>query len=129
MYKDVQNTLRQLPVVANDQDQAKLAQKQNKDPKLILPTDHTVFGTDFNGGLLMFDTNRVSAAKEPQVASVDSLIHVVQRWDSFEAFVKDAAARVAERLENILASDRQKTTTERRPKKGASKPPVRAKRR
>ena len=87
MYADVKNTLRQLSTVATHEEQAKLVERQKRDTKVILPTEQLVVGTDFNGGLLMFDGNRLSASKEPQIVSVDSVIHVVERWSNFEGFL------------------------------------------
>jgi hypothetical protein len=129
MYKDVKNTLRQLSTVASQEEQTELVQKQKKDPKLILSTEQIVLGTDFNGGLLLFDSNRVSASKEPQVVSVQSVIHVVDRWTNFEAFVRDIASRVERRLEKTLASDEEAAAGKRPTAKRASSSTSRPRRR
>jgi hypothetical protein len=97
----IKKTLSQVPVVANEQERAELAEKEKRDPKLILPTNHIVLGTDFNYNLLVFDRHRVSKTGEPEIARTQYGTHVNGRWENFEAFLKDTIVRTEKGLATV----------------------------
>ncbi len=68
---------------------AALERAERRTPNVIHPLRHLVLGTDFNGGLLLFDRNRLRSG-EPQVVAIHNG-HLEQRWRSFEHLL--AAAR------------------------------------
>ena len=90
MYKDIDNTVKLLPTVANKDTREKLPEQEKVDSKVILVTNHLIMGTDFNGSLLVFDRNRVDKEDEPEIAWVHYIEHVERRWPNFEALMEDA---------------------------------------
>lgn len=115
---DVEHTLKQLPTVATDEEAKSISRDSKRDPRVILPTEHLVFGTDFNGGLLVFDGNRRSKAGEAQVVSVRYGTHVENRWKDFEHFLRHVIATVEKRVAKMRPSDgpsKQKQTSRRAP--------------
>jgi SMI1 / KNR4 family (SUKH-1)/WD domain, G-beta repeat len=68
---------------------AALERDERRSPNVIHPLRHPVLGTDFNGGLLLFDRNRLRGG-EPQVVAIHNGL-LEQRWSSFEQLL--AAAR------------------------------------
>jgi SMI1 / KNR4 family (SUKH-1) len=103
-YSEVKKAIGQLPVVINAEESALLKESQKSDPKVILPTDHMVVGTDFNYGLLVFDRYRVAQTGEPEVAWVRHGIHVVNRWKNFEQFLADMIDRTEKSLAKLHVS-------------------------
>lgn len=69
---------------------SELEKKERRNPRVIHPLRHLVFGTDFNAGLLLFDGNRVHRG-EPEVVAVRNG-QFEQRWKSFEQLLRAAIA-------------------------------------
>jgi SMI1 / KNR4 family (SUKH-1) len=136
--KDLQDTVKQTlarsGVVATDEEQRQLLEKERKDPRVIHPRHHWIIGTDANFNLLVFDRHRVSKAGEPEVAVTRYIIHVEQRWKTFEAFFRDVLARVEKRVKELRARaekqgadspvarrpERSRTARVSRPRRGKS---------
>lgn len=106
-YSDVARTIKQLPVVAKKSRLKSLADEEKRDKKVILITSHAVLGTDFNGGLLLADTNRVNKAGEHELAWVEDGMVVQRRWPTFEAFLNEAITDT----ERDIAALRKKPAT------------------
>ena len=100
MFAEIENALSQLPNVADDRQVQELQEKEKKNKKLILPTNHIVCGVDYNGNLLLFDGNRI-AKGEPNVVATQYLTHVAQRWNSFEGFLNYIAGRIERALSTL----------------------------
>jgi hypothetical protein len=92
MYADVSDTLSIIPDELDASEQAKLIEEEKHDAKRILATNHMIFATNFNGGLMVFDRNRVDVAGEPEAVWVGYIYHVERRYPSFAALLEYAIA-------------------------------------
>jgi hypothetical protein len=88
----VKKELTYLPDVADTETLERLKSEERSDDTVIAITNHPIFGVDFNGGLLVFDSNRRDAEGEPQVVWARYLTSVERRFDSFEALLEAALA-------------------------------------
>jgi hypothetical protein len=104
----VKKSLAQVKVVATAEEQTKLAEREKRNPREILPMGHIVIGTDYNFGLLLFDRHRVSRSGEPEVVRTRYAIHVDKRWKNFEAFLKDLHQLTAKHLARMKKDLRSK---------------------
>jgi hypothetical protein len=120
-YQEIDKTFKQVPVVATEQEVTALKEKQKRDTRVILPTEHMALGTDFNYALLMFDRYRVSRSGEPEVVWVRYRIHVEHRWKNFEEFLKDMIVRTERGLSQVKWPIEAPTTTLVRLSKKANK--------
>jgi hypothetical protein len=103
-FGEVDKALRQIPVVTSADERRVLGERQKRDTKVILPTEHMAIGTDFNYAVLVFDQYRISRSEEPEVVWVRHGIHVEERWKTFEAFVRDAVARTQRNLTQLKSA-------------------------
>jgi hypothetical protein len=92
MHREIKDTFKLIPVVADNEARQQLVLREKSDPKVILPTNHLVMGIDFNGSLLLFDSNRVADDGEAEIAWVHYGAHVERRWKNFVDLLKDAIA-------------------------------------
>jgi len=56
----------------------------------ILATNHLIFATDFNGGLMVFDQNRRDSGGEMEVARVGYIYNVTRRYPNFISLLEYA---------------------------------------
>ncbi len=90
MYEDIASNLEGIEDVATPEQIEELPEQEKKDASVVLLSNHTILGTDFNGGVLIFDRNRVGPDGEPEVAWVEDVMHVERRWANFAELLQDA---------------------------------------
>jgi hypothetical protein len=69
---------------------AQLKEKERDDLDVIYPPNHPILGTDFNGGVLVFDRNRCRPDGECEIVAIDHIGDVKWRWKGFIDLLKDA---------------------------------------
>lgn len=109
-FTDIAATIKRLPVVANKADVAKLREDEKKKKTEILITNHPVLGTDFNGGLLLADRNRIGKDGEHQIVWVSDGMVVQRRWPNFEAFLKEAISDTQGEIKDLKKPSKSKDT-------------------
>jgi SMI1/KNR4 family protein SUKH-1 len=136
LWATIKQTLGRTGVVATEEEQQQLREKEKKDPRTINPQYHWIIGTDANYNLLVLDRNRISKDGEPEVVSTRYVIHVETRWKNLEAFFDDVMRRVEKRVRELRAMPQTeektpakaaKTTGSRRSASAGRKPPSKPK--
>jgi hypothetical protein len=100
-FGDIAATVKRLPVVANKADVEKLRQDEKRKKDVMLVTNHAALGTDFNGGLLLADRNRIGKDGEHQIAWVADGMVVQRRWPNFGAFLKEAISDTQDEIKDL----------------------------
>jgi len=67
-----------------------LEQQERRRRNVVHPLKHPVLGTNFNGGLLLFDRNRIWN-REPEVVAIQNG-QFQERWKNFESLLRAARA-------------------------------------
>jgi predicted DNA-binding WGR domain protein len=95
---------------------AKLEDRERRSRSVIQPLRHPVFGTDFNGGVLLFDQAHQNRG-EPEVVAVRNG-ELLERWKSFthwlEAAVRDLKRQRREAGSRTKARSTQTTASAKR---------------
>ena len=111
-FTDIAATIKRLPVVANKADVEKLREDEKKKKDVMLITNHRVLGTDFNGGLLLADRNRIGKDGEHQIVWVADGMVVQRRWPNFEAFLKEAISDTQSEIKDLRKRPKSKDSDE-----------------
>lgn len=106
MYEDIEQTLSIIPDELNEEEQAKLSEREKTDPSRILATNHTIFATDFNGGLMVFDQNRIDSDGEMEAVWVGYIYHVERRYPNFISLLDYATNDTRSDIAKLRAKER-----------------------